>query len=176
MKKMLQVLFSVLLGGLTFNAAAELPGKVQISAQKKHGELEKGKVGSQGTQAKSKNLQSYAITIQNTTKAELKNLRLDYLVFVERQELGQRKGEETVERVTGTKMVDSLVREPVTITTDAVTLGTENLVGTYHYKNGGRIKAEDSLIGVWVRISQDGKLVGEYALPTTAVNRGWDKK
>ena len=35
---------------------------------------------------------------------------------------------------------------------------------------------EDSLIGIWVRVSQDGKLIGEYALPTTAINRGWDKK
>jgi hypothetical protein len=176
MNKTILILFSMVFGALSFHATAQLPGKVQISAQKKHGEVEKGKVGRSGSQAKSSSLQSYVITLQNITQGELKDLRVDYLVFVERQKLGEKKGEETVERVTGTKMVESLGRAPLAFTTDAVTLGTENLVGTFHYKNGGRIRAEDSLIGVWVRISQDGKLAAEYALPTTAINRGWDKK
>ena len=170
------ILFTVILAGLTFAAAAELPGKVQISAQKKHAEVEKGTVGGSGSKAKSTNKQSYVITIQNRTQGELRNLTLEYVVFVERQKLGQKKGEETVERVTGTKTVDSLGREPQVVPTDSVALATENLVGTYHYKSGGRIKAEDSLVGVWVRVSEDGKLIGEYALPTTAINRGWVKK
>lgn len=176
MNKIILILFTVVLAGLTLDVAAELPGKVQISAQKKHGEVVKGAVGEAGTRAKSTNRQSYVITIQNRTQGELTNLAVDYIVFVERQKLAQKKGDETVQRVTGTKTLDSLAREPQVMTTEVVTLVTENLVGAYHYGSGGRIKSEDSLIGVWVRVSQDGKIIGEYALPTTAMNRGWDKK
>jgi hypothetical protein len=50
----------------------------------------------------------------------------------------------------------------------------ENLVGRFHYVNGGRIKAEDSLKGVWVRVSQDGQIIGEYMNPPSLSTRGWD--
>jgi hypothetical protein len=176
MNKTVLMLFTLVLGGLSIAPAAELPAKVQIAAQKKHNEVGKAKIASSGKQAKATNVQSYVITIQNRTKGELKNLTVDYLIFVERQKLGQKKGDETVERVTGTKAVDSLGREPLAVATDPVTLVAENLVGGYIYRDGTRIKAEDSLIGVWVRVSQDGEIIAEYAVPTSAMNRGWDKK
>lgn len=176
MKKFLLGVFSMgLLVALSDVAVAQLPGKVQITTQKKRGDDTKGKVGREGSQARATEKQSYAITLQNRTQADLANLTVDYIIFVERQRLGQKRGDEVVQRVKGTLKVETLGRTPQIVTTDEVVLNAENLVGNYIYTNGGRIKAEDSFQGVWVRVSQDGKLIGEYAVPSTMTSRGWDK-
>jgi hypothetical protein len=160
---------------LAFHAAADLlPGKVQISVQKKKGE-EKATPGEEGGTARAADKQSYTITLQNRTSADLAELTVDYVMFVERQKLGEKKGSEMVERVPGTAKLGALSKKPETVTTGEVTLKASNVVGNYIYSNGGRIKAEDSLIGIWVRVSQGGTIIGEYALPSTLINRGWDK-
>jgi hypothetical protein len=177
MKTFLLGLFSAgLLVTMSDVAMAQLPGKVQITAQKKRGDETKGRVGGEGTEAKKSEKQSYSVTLQNRTSADLLNLTVDYIIFVERQKLGRKKGDETVERVKSSLKVESLGRQPQTVATEEVTLNSENLVGDYIFSNGGRIKAEDSIQGIWVRVSQDGKLVGEYAIPSTMTSRGWDKK
>lgn len=176
MKKFLLGLFSMGLLVVTSDVAvAQLPGKVQITAQKKKGDEKKGAVRGEGSVAQSSEKQSYTITLQNRTQADLANLTVDYIIFVERQRTGQKKGDEVVQRVKGTLKVENLTRQPQTLNTDEVTLNSSNLVGEWHYANGGRIKAEDSFQGIWVRVNQDGKLIGEYAIPSTMTSRGWDK-
>lgn len=157
-------------------AVAQLPGKVQITAQKKKGDEKRGAFKGEGSVSKATEKQSYTITLQNRTQADLANLTVDYIIFVERQHAGQKKGQETVERKKGSLKMESLSRQPQTVNTDEIDLNFENVVGNYIYPNGGRIKAEDSLQGIWVRVSQEGKVIGEYALPTTMMSRGWDKQ
>jgi hypothetical protein len=172
-------LSAFLLAGFIFTglpARAALPGKVQIAVVKTKGDTVRAGGKGEGSQAKTTENISYTVTVKNTTFADLPALTVDYVLFVERPKLGEKKREEPrVERVTGSKKLEALPRQtPQVVTTDEVTLTTENLVGNYIYANGGRIKAEDSIIGVWVRVSQDGQIVGEYALPTTITKRGWE--
>lgn len=153
-----------------------LPNQVQITTEKTRGEVNKGKIGAEGSANKSSEKVSYQIKLQDVSFGDFTNLTVDYILFVERQKLGEKKGTEVEERVKGSSAVAALTRkEPQSVTTNEVDLKKENLVGTYHFPNGGRIKVEDSVKGIWVRVSQGGQLVGEYANPPTIANRGWDK-
>ncbi len=155
-------------------AMAAPANKVQITVEKKKGDGNKGKAGGEGSRAKSTEQVAYSLKLKNISFADLTGLSVEYRIFVERQELGKKKGTETVERVAGTKPVGTLTRQaPQAILTDEVTLHSSNLVGEYIYPDGGRIKAEDSIVGVWVRVSQNGEFIGEYTLPTTVTARGW---
>lgn len=152
--------------------------KVVISTQKKRVEANKGPVGTAGERAKGSEKVTYEVKLQNQTLQDLSKLTVDYVVFVERQKLGERQGQEGhIDRFNGTKAIDVLTnREPQTLTTEEIELNASNLIGTYHYANGGRIKAQDNVIGVWVRVSQDGQIIGEYTNPPTVTKRGWDQK
>lgn len=158
--------------------ATAAPDKVRITSQKKLDDVDKGHVGRAGSRDKNSEKVVYNLTVQNQSLGDLSQLTVDYVLFIERQKLGEKiGGEEHVDRVTGTKTIELLTnRAPQTITTEEMQLNNSNLVGTYHYKNGGRIKAEDIVVGVWVRVTQNGELIGEYTNPPTVTKRGWDKK
>jgi hypothetical protein len=168
----------VAIGLLCAHAGAQADNKVQVSVQKKRVEVDKGPVGGAGERAKGSEKVTYELKIQNQTLQDLSKLTVDYVIFVERQKLGERQGQEGhVDRFTGTKSIDALTnREPQSLTTEEIELNASNLIGTYHYANGGRIKAQDNVVGVWVRVSQDGQIIGEYANPPTVTKRGWDQK
>lgn len=158
-----------------FRAAAA--DKVQITAARNRVDASQAKAGREGTQAKASEKVTYDMKVQNRTFADLANLTVEYILFVERQRLGEKKGTEVTERITGSGPIATLTpKAPQTVTTSEVTLSKENLVGNYIYSAGGRIKAEDSVTGVWVRVSQDGQMIGQYANPSSVMSRGWDKK
>jgi hypothetical protein len=77
--------------------------KVQITTEKKQVEEGEGKNPGPGRQAKSSASEKYELKIQNASFSDLANLTVDYIVFVERQKLGQKQGSETTERKTGSK-------------------------------------------------------------------------
>ena len=162
----------------SLTAVAGPQAKVQITAEKKRAEIAKGSVSRAGSQAKSAENIQYVLTLKNLSPGDLAGLTVDYLLFVERQRLGEVKTDPSkVDRIAASQKVEVLTRQtPQVVTTSEITLNAENLVGRYHYKNGGRIRAEDGVIGVWVRVSQDGQLIGEYANPSTVTKRGWDTK
>jgi hypothetical protein len=49
--------------------------------------------------------------------------------------------------------------------------------GSYTYfLNGANPKAEDSLAGIWVRMYQNGKIVGEFTKPSNLASKEkWDE-
>jgi hypothetical protein len=170
------ILSSVLGASLPFLAlhAFAAGDKVQITAEKKRVDEDDGKTPGPGRQAKSPESDKYELKIENTSFKDLANLTVDYVVFVDRQRLGEKQGSENTERKTGSKKVELLTaKAPQTVSTDPIVLHMENLVGRFHYVNGGRIKAEDSFKGVWVRVSQDGQVIGEYINPPSLSTRGW---
>ena len=162
----------------SLTAVAGPPAKVQITAEKKRAEAAKGGVGGAGTHAKSGENITYALTLRNISPGDLTGLTVEYCLFVERQRLGEKRTDPSkVERIAASQKVEALTRQtPQVVTSSGVTLNTENLVGNYIFSNGGRIKAQDAVIGVWVRVTQEGQLIGEYANPPTVTKRGWDAK
>lgn len=108
------------------------------------------------------------INIENRTFKPSPELKLAYIVFVKRQELGQKEGADQVDQIRGDIKVGVLQgREKASFNTSEVTLKQQELDGGYYYRNGGRRKASDSVMGVWVKLFDGTKEVAEYANPST---------
>lgn len=154
--------------------------KVMISSLKRPGDVSKVNEGNASNGVPSKNDETihYELRLQNQTTGDLSMLTVEYVVFVQRQKLGERLTDPPrIDRVTGSQTVDALNnRDPQSVTTKDFTLHKASLGGGWTYNNGGRLRAEDSVLGVWVRISQAGQLIAEYANPSSVKSRGWDKK
>ena len=149
---------------------------VQITVSKSADEGDKVAGDVRGT-AKEGVEVSYDITLVDTAFVDLSDLTADYIIFVERQKLGTKKDQDVVKRVKGTKSIPVLSKkEPQVLTTEKIRLEKSHVVGNLIYSDGARIKAEDNIKGVWIRVSQGGKVVAEYINPSTVRNRGWDEK
>jgi len=168
----------VAIGLLCAHAAAQTD-KVQVSVQKKRAEPAKAPLASSGgVAAKAAEKVIYELKLQNQTLSDLSKITVDYLIFVERHKLGEKMGQEPhVDRVAGSKAIDALSnREPQTVTTDELELNKGSLGGGWSYVGGGKVRVEDNVVGVWVRVSQDGTVIGEYTNPPNVTKRGWDQK
>jgi hypothetical protein len=165
--------------GLLCAHAAAQTDKVQVSVQKKRAEPARAPLSSGGgVAAKAGEKVIYELKLQNQSLSDLQKLTVDYQIFVERHKLGEKVGQEPhVDRIAGSKAIDVLTnREPQTVTTDELQLNKGSLGGGWSYVGGGKVKVEDNVVGVWVRVSQDGTVVGEYANPPNVTKRGWDHK
>lgn len=163
-----------------FLAHAEAIDKVAITSFKRPGDVTKVNAGNanNGVAAKNDETVHYELRLQNQTTADLATLNVEYIVFVQRQRLGEKMTDPPhIDRVTGSESVEVLNnREPKSVTTKDFTLHKGSLGGGYTYTNGGRLRAEDSVLGVWVRISQNGQMIAEYINPSSIKSRGWDQK
>ena len=175
---MRNILFSSLSAIVLFAASNLQAGlsDVQITVTKSADEGDKVAGDVRGT-AKEGVEVSYDIKLVDTAFVDLSDLTADYIIFVERQRLGTKKDQDVVKRVKGTKSIPVLSKkEPQVLTTEKIQLEKSHVVGNLIYSDGARIKAEDNIKGVWIRVSQGGKVVAEYINPSTAKNRGWDEK
>jgi len=152
--------------------------RVEVSADRKRLEFDPGKAKGEGSESKTIEKFVYEVKVQNRTFGDVPGLDIQYLIFVERQKLGELKEKDTVERITGTAKVEPLSRKTMaqTATTSEFTLAKQALVGDMYYANGGRRKVADNVLGIWVKVLHEGKVVAEYTNPTTVIKRGWDKK
>jgi len=179
MKMLIRGVVATALMGVFLGHAGAID-KVMISSFKRPGDIKKINGGNADGGVPSKNDETvhYELRLQNQSLGELSKLNVEYIVFVQRQKLGERMTDPPrIERVSGSEAVAALNnREPLSVMTTDFTLHKGALGGGWTYNNGGRLRAEDSVIGVWVRISQDGQLVAEYANPSSVKSRGWDRK
>ena len=91
-----------------------------------------------------------------------------YMLFVKRQELGQKQGLDSVEKIKGKASIPALkAQEKTKVATSAVNLRHQELEAGWSYDNGGSAKADDTVSGVWVKLFQGEKEVGEYIDPPT---------
>jgi hypothetical protein len=108
------------------------------------------------------------IKIENLTFKPTADLELRYIIFVKRQELGQKAGMDQVDQVKGTIPVKSLQgREKASFTTSEVTLRQQALDAHYRFTSGGSTKAADTVLGVWVKLFNGQTELMEYVNPTT---------
>lgn len=126
-----------------------------------------------GTRTVSKEHWNYEVTVENKSFKPLTSVEVRYAVFYKTEQLGT-KDPAKQERQTGTFSIDSLQpHERKPFTTNAVELNKSHLTGNWIYSNGARIHAEDTLVGIWVRVYQSGQQIGEYANPTTLLKEQW---
>jgi hypothetical protein len=108
----------------------------------------------------------YDVTIENKTFHDLAGLEVKYTIFFKQEKQGS-KAEPIQQHQNGTFQIPAIrAHDKQAFTTDSVELKKSNLVGAYHYTNGGRIKAEDMLVGMAIRIYQNGQQLAEWANPS----------
>src|SRR5438132_6041843 len=116
----------------------------------------------------------YDVTIENKTFKELTNLDLKYVVFFTQERLGV-KADPTKRQQSGSFSIDSLKsHEKKSFSTNPVELNKSNLVGHWHYESGAKPNAQDTLVGLAVRVYQGGQQFAEFANPSTLLREKVD--
>lgn len=111
----------------------------------------------------------YQVKVTNESMAAMPALQAQYVVFIQRQELGGKAAvADSVEKVKGEAPVAAINSHfDATFVTSDISLRSQSLMGAWHYSNGGRIKAMDNIQGIWVKLFDGDKQVGEYCNPST---------
>ena len=78
------------------------------------------------------------------------------------------KANPTKRQQNGSFSIDSLKpHEKKSFSTNPVELNKANLVGPWHYESGAKPNAQDTLVGLAVRVYQGGQQFAEFANPST---------
>ena len=151
---------------------------IDVTADRKRVDLQRGAMVSAGDEHRTTEKYQSAVKVQKRSFVDVPALDIQYVIFIERQKLGETKDKDTIERISGSGKT-----EPLNVNTKSNSVNTsefelvkQSLVGNYYYTNGGRRKVEDNVEGVWVKVLHEGKVIAEYANPTTITKRGWEKK
>jgi hypothetical protein len=109
----------------------------------------------------------YDLTIENKTFKELTNVDLKYVIFFKQEQLGV-KDAATPRQQSGSFSIDDLKpHEKKSFSTNPVELNKSNLVGHWHYESGAKPNAQDTLVGLAMRVYQGGQQFAEFANPST---------
>src|SRR5438874_11251190 len=117
---------------------------------------------------------TYEVTVENKTFKDLANLDVKYAVFFKQEQLGT-KTAATPRHQNGTFTIPALKpHEKKSFTTDPVELSKSNLVGNWIYTSGAKPNAQDTLVGLAVRVHQNGQQFADYANPSTLSKEKWE--
>ncbi len=108
------------------------------------------------------------VKVRNASRKESQALDARYLLVVKRQQLGQKAGKDEFETVKGESKIEPL--KSMTeggFQTKEVELLNRTLLGNFYVANGGLNKSMDDVSGVWIKLFENGKEVGEYVNPPT---------
>ncbi|MFL6515615.1 MAG: hypothetical protein ACJ8M1_11395 [Chthoniobacterales bacterium] len=116
----------------------------------------------------------YEVTVENRTFKEIDNLEVKYAIFYKQEKLGV-KAAPTAQHQNGSFTIAALKpHEKKSFTTDAIELAKSNLVGNWIYSSGAKPNAQDTLVGLALRVSQNGQQFADYANPSTLGKEKWD--
>ncbi len=116
----------------------------------------------------------YAVNVTNRSFSAQPALQARYVLYVERQKLGEKIGTEKTDRIKGTSAIEGIApKASISFDTTSIKLSEETLSGNWIYANGGRMKAADKVLGIWIKFFDGDKEVGEYMNPTTLKRYGW---
>lgn len=126
------------------------------------------------TRTVSKEHWNYEVTVENKTFNPMAAIEVKYIIFFKTEELGS-KAPAMQRRQGGSFSIDALKpHDKKTFTTNTVELSKSHLTGNWYYSGGERIKAEDALGGIWVRVYLGGQQLAEYANPSLLMKEKWD--
>ncbi|MGI9115756.1 MAG: hypothetical protein DLM52_11980 [Chthoniobacterales bacterium] len=164
---------SVCVIALILGATAAFAGMSDVDIQVAPKMVDASQPQNAGHRGTSEEHWQYIVMIENKRFQPLLGLEVRYMTFYTEAALGSKDAPEQ-QHQNGSFAVDLLQpHEKKAFTTSPVELKKSHLVGRRHYVNGGRIKAEDALVGVWVRVYQGGQIIGEYANPSTLTREQW---
>jgi len=117
---------------------------------------------------------TYDVTVENKTFKDLANLDVKYAIFFQQEKLGV-KAAATPRHQNGSFTIPALKpHEKKSFTTDSIELSKSNLVGNWIYTSGAKPNAQDTLVGLAIRVYQNGQQFAEYANPSTLNKEKWE--
>ncbi len=142
---------------------------VQITANRKKVDEQKSRVGGPVT-VKTKAL-IYQVTVQNKRFTAIPEVQVKYAIYLADEMGGStEKAIPVVHR--GSETLTNLgPHQSVSFETKPFTLTTEELDAGYVYTTGASNRARDRVAGVWIRAYADGKMIGEYAVPSSVAKK-----
>ncbi|MEI6714235.1 MAG: hypothetical protein WCO60_10815 [Verrucomicrobiota bacterium] len=106
------------------------------------------------------------VKVQNRTSKDMEEMEVHYNIFVKRQELGQKVGEDKIEVVKGDSKIPVLKSQAAeAFEMSEVELHQSTLLGNVMFKNGGQQRVADDVLGVWIKFTRGGTDVSEYMNP-----------
>jgi hypothetical protein len=142
------------------------------------GKLLDQKVANKGDKKETTATWAYDVTLSNKSVKDYANLKIKYIVFVKDVKEGAKTPESKTARSTGEASADAIkAHAKFSFQTNKVELKKTQLAAGWTYTNGARARAADSLAGVWIRIYDGDKQVGEFCDPAGVMYKEhWDAK
>lgn len=142
---------------------------VQITAAKKKLDEEKTREGINKTVVTKEIV--YNITVQNKRFKVMPEIQVKYMIFLDDAKGGS-KEDATGKTHTGSETLTNLASNAsVSFETKPFKLTTVDLDAGWYYTSGAGNRARDKANGVWIRAYADGKMIGEYANPSTITKK-----
>jgi hypothetical protein len=173
MKIIGQILCSLIVIAVAVVVAGAANSGLDIHCMPKRVDATAPQNSSSGSMTSSKEHWNYEVTVENKTFKPLTSIEVRYMIFYKTEELGS-KAPATQQHQSGGMSIDALKpHEKKSFTTNPVELNKSHLTGRYYYSGGERIKAEDALSGIWIRVYQNGQQLAEYANPSALTKEQW---
>jgi hypothetical protein len=140
---------------------------VAVNPKKDSGEKKKA-----GNVTEETTLFQYAVKLTNKSFAAVSGLTVQYRVFIRTDEGKGSVSQQKLKREEFTAAIPNIPNNGTySFDTEAVTLHKATLDGGWTYTDGKRNKSADKIVGVWIRIFQGDKVVGEYVNPSTLTSK-----
>ena len=110
---------------------------------------------------------AYTVTVTNRSFKAMPQLEVKYMIFYEEAQPGSKDKPATLNLQGKESLTNLENNRPVTFETQPVKLSKSELDGHVYWTSGAKSQTKDSVTGLWFRAFADGKIVGEYANPST---------
>lgn len=117
--------------------------------------------------------ESFGIVLTNKSYMDLKNIRIEYLLFkFEDAVAAEKRSEGVVRYLTGTTTVAFLkAGDETTASTEKFPMLETKLEPGYVWKNGGKKTSEDDMHGIWIKVYVDDILATEVSKPENLMRK-----
>lgn len=108
------------------------------------------------------------IKVENKMRTPSSEMVAKYIVFVDRQKLGQKALGNNLEQVKGEATVPAINKMgAASVSTEEVMLHQARVSHGFYLATGGQAVTNDSITGIWVKLFNGEKEVAEYANPVS---------
>jgi hypothetical protein len=142
---------------------------VQITTTKKKVDEQKSRSGGPVTVTTKEII--YLVTVQNRRFVTMPEVQVKYMIFLADAQGGSTEKAVTVSHRGSETLKNLASNASVTFETKPIKLTTEELDGGWAYASGASGRARDKVSGLWIRAYADGKIIGEYANPTSVTKK-----
>lgn len=120
----------------------------------------------------------HVVTVTNTRAREFPKLEVRYMIFHFQPNLAaQHRDAGTRTTFRATSILENIGQfGNATFEMEPIEMRYHRLQSGWRYTSGGRKSARDTIEGIWIRLYENGLLVGELQQPTSFFrNRDWDE-